>query len=199
MKKQTKNKFLILLICLLTQVCSASIEQKGVVSSEDLTIQTTITTVTTVQDSPEIEDLTEEEAQLILAGCLREKGYDVADPKNDEGLRTVLTPIFISFNEKQRQELFDNIQLCAEENSIPLESNNDFENPADVADRLDTELEFAQCLRGKGIDVSDPSSEEPLRPILIDLVQSQKYTADQIREAAAECFDDLGLDPPPGG
>ena len=95
--------------------------------------------------------------------------------------------------------MFDNIQLCAEENSIPLESNNDFENPADVADRLDTELEFAQCLRGKGIDVSDPSSEEPLRPILIELVQSQKYTADQIREAAAECFDDLGLDPPPGG
>ena len=72
MKKQTKNKFLILLICLLTQACSASNEQKGVVSSEDLTIQTTITTVTTVQDSPEIEDLTEEEAQLILAGCLRE-------------------------------------------------------------------------------------------------------------------------------
>ena len=103
MKKQTKNKFLILLICLLIQACSASNEQKGVVSLEDLTIQTTITTVTTVQDSPEIQDLTEEEAQLILAGCLREKGYDVADPKNDEGLRTVLTPIFISFNEKQRE------------------------------------------------------------------------------------------------
>ena len=61
MKKQTKNKFLILLICLLIQACSASNEQKGVVSSEDLTIQTTITTVTTVQDSPEIEDLTEED------------------------------------------------------------------------------------------------------------------------------------------
>ena len=43
MKKQTKNKFFILLICLLIQACSASNEQKGVVSSEDLTIQTTIT------------------------------------------------------------------------------------------------------------------------------------------------------------
>ena len=72
MKKQTTNKFPILLICLLIQACSASNEQKGVVSSKDLTIQTTITTVTTAQDSPEIEDLTEEEAQLILAGCLRE-------------------------------------------------------------------------------------------------------------------------------
>ena len=197
MKKQRKNKYLILLIFLLIQACSASNERRGIVSSEDITIQTTVTT--TVQISPDTEDLTEEEAQLILAGCLRDKGYEVVDPKNDEGLRTVLSPIFISFNEKQREELFNNIQLCAEENFIPLESNNDFENPDDVADRLDTELEFAQCLRGKGIDVSDPSSEEPLRPILIELVQSEKYTADQIREAAAECFDDLGLDPPPGG
>ena len=197
MKKQRKNKYLILLIFLLIQACSASNERRGIVSSEDITIQTTVTT--TVQISPDTEDLTEEEAQLILAGCLRDKGYEVVDPKNDEGLRTVLSPIFISFNEKQREELFNNIQLCAEENFIPLESNNDFENPDDVADRLDTELEFAQCLRGKGIDVSDPSSEEPLRPILIELVQSEKYTADQIREAADECFDDLGLDPPPGG
>ena len=56
MKKQLKNKFLILLIFLLIQACSASNEQKGVVSSEDLTIQTTVTTVITVQDNPQIED-----------------------------------------------------------------------------------------------------------------------------------------------
>ena len=62
MKKPTTNKFFILLIYLLIQACSASNEEKGVVSSEDLTIQTTITTETSVQDSPEIEELTEEEA-----------------------------------------------------------------------------------------------------------------------------------------
>jgi hypothetical protein len=89
--------------------------------------------------------------------------------------------------------------LCAEENGIPLEGNSNFENPEDVADRLDTELEFAQCLRGKGIEVSDPTAERPLRPILIELVQSEKYTGDQIRESAGECFDDLGIDPPSGG
>ena len=65
MKKPTTNKFFILLIYLLIQACSASNEEKGVVSSEDLTIQTTITTETSVQDSPEIEELTEEEAQLV--------------------------------------------------------------------------------------------------------------------------------------
>ena len=139
---------------------------------------------------------------LQLAKCLREKGingYDVKDPKNEEGLRSVLTPIFLAANEKGRTELFETIQACAEENNIPLGDNADFENPEDVADRLDTELEFAQCLREKGIEVEDPSADRPLRPILVGLVQSGQYLEDQIREAAAECFDDLGLEPPEQG
>ena len=65
--------------------------------------------------------ITEEEAALykpliLVAGCLIIGLATLAvffiDPKNDEGLRNILTPIFINFNEKQRQELFDNIQLC---------------------------------------------------------------------------------------
>ena len=69
----------------------------------------------------------------------------------------------------------------------------------EVADTLDTELEFAQCLREKGIEVEDPNAERPLRSILISLVQSGQYLEDQIREAAGECFDDLGLEPPQQG
>ena len=49
---------------------------------------------------------------------------------------------------------------------------------------------------GKGIEVEDPNAERPLRSILIGLVQSGQYLEDQIREAAGECFDDLGLEPP---
>ena len=44
-----------------------------------------------------------------------------------------------------------------------------------------------------------PNAETPLRSILIGLVQSGQYLEDQIREAAAECFDDLGLEPPEQG
>ena len=57
--------------------------------------------------------------------------------------------MFLATDQKGREELFDTIQICAEENNIPLGDNADFENPEDVADRLDTELEFAQCLREK--------------------------------------------------
>ena len=191
-----KNNCLIIFISILIAACSAPDSSQGVVSTEDLS---TVTTVTTIVENIIEDNLSPEDAQLLMARCLRDNGYDVKDPKNDEGLRSVLTPIFLAANEKGRTELFETIQACAEDNNIPLGDNADFENPEDVADRLDTELEFAQCLRGKGIEVEDPSADRPLRPILVGLVQSGQYLQDQIREAAAECFDDLGLEPPEQG
>jgi len=193
--KKYLNIFL-LLIFVLISACSSSDDSQGVVSTEDLS---TVTTVTTIVEDIIEETLSPEDAELLLARCLRDNGYNVQDPKNDEGLRSVLTPIFIAADERGRTELFQTIQTCAEDNNIPLGDNADFENPEDVADRLDTELEFAQCLRGKGIEVEDPSADRPLRPILVGLVQSGQYLEDQIREAAEECFDDLGLDPPQQG
>ena len=191
-----KNKHAIFLVIFLISACSNSENPQGVISTKDLSAQTT---VTTIMEEVVEETLSSEDAQLLLARCLRDKGYDVQDPKNDEGLRSVLTPIFIAADEKGRTELFETIQICAEENNIPLGDNANFENPEDVAERLDTELEFAQCLRGKGIEVEDPSADRPLRPILVSLVQSGQYLEDQIREAAGECFDDLGLEPPQQG
>ena len=191
-----KNNCLIVLIFIIISACSAPDSSQGVVSTQDLS---TDTTVTTIEENVVEENLSSEDAQLLLARCLRDNGYDVKDPKNDEGLRSVLTPIFIAADEKGRTELFETIQGCAEENNIPLGDNAAFENPEDVADRLDTELEFAQCLREKGIEVEDPSADRPLRPILVGLVQSGQYLENQIREAAGECFDDLGLEPPQQG
>ena len=193
--KKYSNIFLLLLFVFFSG-CSSSDESQGVVSTNDLSTDTTVTTV--VEDVVE-ETLSPEDAQLLLARCLRDSGYDVQDPKNDEGLRSILTPIFIAADERGRTELFQTIQTCAEDNNIPLGDDADFENPEDVADRLDTELEFAQCLRGKGIEVEDPSIDRPLRPILVGLVQSGQYLEDQIREAAGECFDDLGLETPEQG
>ena len=191
-----KNKFVIFLVVVFISACSSSDDSQGVISTNDLSTQTTVTTI--VEDVVE-ETLSPEDAELLLARCLRDNGYDVQDPKNNEGLRSVLTPIFIAADERERTELFQTIQTCAEENNIPLGNNADFENPEDVADRLDTELEFAQCLRGKGIEVEDPSADRPLRPILVGLVQSGQYLEEQVREAAGECFDDLGLETPQQG
>ena len=193
--KKYSNIFSILLFVLFS-VCSSPEDSEGVVSTNDLSSDTTVTTIAeeVVEEVVSIED-----AQLLLARCLRKNGYDITDPKNDESLRSVLRPLFLASDQKGREELFETIQICADDNNIPLGGTADFENPVEVADTLDTELEFAQCLREKGIEVEDPNAERPLRAILISLVQSGQYLEDQIRESARECFDDLGLEPPQQG
>jgi len=172
--------------------CTSNTEQ-GVVSSNDLSSDTTVTTITeeVVEEVVSVED-----AQLLLARCLRENGYDISDPKNDESLRSVLFPVA---EQKDREELQETIQICAEDNNIPLRDPADFENPEAVADSLDTQLEFARCLRENGIEIEDPSAESPLRPLLRELVQSGQYLQTQIQEASDICFDDLRIDPPQRG
>ena len=193
--KKYLNIFLLLLFVLFS-ACSSSDESQGVVSTNDLSSDTTVTTITeeVVEEVVSVED-----AQLLLARCLRGNGYDIKDPKNDESLQSVLQPVFLAADQKGREELFDTIQTCAEDNNIPLGGSADFENPEAVADSLDTQLEFAQCLRENGIEIEDPSAESPLRPLLIELVQSGQYLQTQIQEAAGICFDDLGIDPPQQG
>ena len=194
MKKYSNTLLIPLFIFLMA--CSPSDESQGVVSANDLSSDTTITTIE--EETAEVV-VSVEDAQLLLAKCLRENGYDITDPKNDESLQSVLRPVFLAADQKGREELFETIQTCANENDIPLGGTAEFENPEEVADTLDTELEFAQCLREKGIEVEDPNAERNLRSILISLVQSGQYLEDQIREAAGECFDDLGLEPPEQG
>ena len=194
MKKYLKTPLLLLFIFLLA--CSSSDESEGVVSTNDLSSDTTVTTIAEeiVEEVVSVED-----AQLLLARCLRENGYDISDPKNNESLQSIIGPIWLAADQKGRQELQESIQTCAEENNIPLGGSAEFENPEAVADLLDTQLEFAQCLRENGIEVVDPSAETPLQPLLIELVQSGQYLQTQIQEAANICFDELEIDPPQQG
>ena len=190
--KKYLNIFLLILFVLFS-ACSSSDDSQGVISANDLSSDTTITTI-----SEEVaeEVVSVEDGQFLLARCLRENGYNISDPKNDESLQSVLQPVFLAADQKGREELQETIQTCAEDNNIPLGGSAEFENPEAIADSLDTQLEFAQCLRENGIEIEDPSAESPLRPLLIELVQSGQYLQTQIQEAAGICFDDLGIDPP---
>ena len=194
MKKYSNTLLLLLFIFLLA--CSSSDESQGVVSTNDLSSDTTVTTI--VKEVAE-EVVSLEDAQLLLARCLRENGYDIKDPKNNENLRSLIGPILLAADQKGREELQETIQTCAEDNNIPLGGSAEFENPEAVADLLDTQLEFAQCLRENGIEIEDPSAESPLRPLLIELVQSGQYLQTQIQEASGICYDNLGIDPPQQG
>jgi hypothetical protein len=193
-KKYSTN--VLLTIFVLISACSSSDGSQGVISANDLSSDTTVATITEEVDQ---EIISPEDAQLLLARCLRENGYDITDPKNDESLRSVLQPVFLAADQKGRDELFETIETCAEDNNIPLGGTADFENPEEVAEQLDSALEIAQCFREKGIEVEDPNAERSLRSIISELVQSGQYLQEQIREVRAECFDDLGREPPQQG
>ena len=194
MKKYSTN--VLLIIFFLISACSSSDGSQGVVSANDLSSDTTVTTITeeVAEEVASVED-----DQLLLARCLRDNGYEITDPKIGESLQSVLQPIFLTADQKGRDELFQTIETCAEENNIPLGGTAEFENPEAVADSLDTQLEFAQCLRENGIEIEDPSAESPLRPLLVELIQSGQYLQTQIQEVADICFDELGIDPPQQG
>ena len=194
MKKYLTNT--LLLIFVFISACSSSDDSQGVISVNNLSSDTTVATIT---EEVVQEIISPEDAQLLLARCLRENGYDITDPKNDESLRSVLQPVFLAADQKGRDELFETIETCAENNNIPLGGTADFENPEEVAEQLDSALEIARCFREKGIEVEDPNAERSLRSIISELVQSGQYLQEQIREVRAECFDDLGREPPQQG
>lgn len=169
---------------LLFSACSSS-ESQGVV-----TLQNQETTT----ESTVLEDISPEDAQLIIAECLREKGYDIQDPSREEGFRQQMGPE----NEGDRQQMFEEIRACAEENNLPLFSETQFEDPAVVAARLDDELKMAQCLRENGYEVQDPNTETGLREIIRSLSQTANVDMQEVRTTVENCFDELGLERPEG-
>jgi hypothetical protein len=193
--KKYSNIFLLFLFVLFS-ACSSSDDSQGVISANDLSSDTT---VTTIAEEVAEEVFSVEDAQLLLARCLRENGYDITDPKNGESLRSVIGPILLAADQKGREELQETIQTCGEENNIPLGGSAEFENPEVVAEQLDSQIEIARCFREKGIEVEDPNAERSLRSIISELVQSGQYLQEQIREVRADCFDDLGREPPQRG
>ena len=106
-----KNKYATFLVLVFISACSASDDSQGVVSTNDLSTDTTVTTI--IKEVVE-ETISPEDAQLLLAKCLRSNGYDIKDPKNDEGLQSVLRPVFLDSDQKEREELFETIQTCAD-------------------------------------------------------------------------------------
>ena len=71
-----KNRFGIFLVAVLISTCSNSESQQGVISTNDIS---TNTTATTIMEEVAEETISSEDAQLLLARCLRDNGYDVQE------------------------------------------------------------------------------------------------------------------------
>ena len=185
---ERRNSFLLIVLVLFSS-CSFFDSQKedGVV-----TLEGSETTTSTIRNS---EELSWVDAELLLAQCIRDNEYVLEDPQKPGDLRRILTPIFIEMNQEEREELSLVIEKCAEENEIPLDAR-DGATPEQQAAILDAELEIAQCLREKGLDVPDPTNENTLRDILPPYVLTGVISANDLRALVRECITENGYEVP---
>jgi hypothetical protein len=143
-EKQIKLKKIYLIIfTLLFSLCSTSSDE-GVTSLSD---DTTTTLVIAEEDYP-----------IVLTQCLNEEiGYNIATPFDIEDLKTTINQL--SNNKEEEKQLREDIDYCMSKYNLWSESSS--LNPDALAKLFDENLELAKCLREKGLNVPDPSQEEP--------------------------------------
>ena len=158
-----KKVYLIIFI-LLFNFCSAS-SNVGVAS---LSNDTTTTSVITEEDYP-----------IVLTQCLKEEmGYNIATPFDIEDLKTTISQL--SNSKDEEKQLREDVDYCISKYNLWSDSSS--LNPDELAKIYDENLELAKCLREKGLNVSDPSQQEPK----VDL-SGLKESKDDIMPLLQEC------------
>ena len=157
------KKISILFFILFFNICSNS--ESGVISISENTTTTQI--------------INEEDYPLVLANCLNEeKGYQIMTPFDLEDLKTTINQL--SQSKEDELELGEAIDFCIDKYN--LWSDRSTLNPEELAKLYDENISLARCLREKGLDVPDPTQDQP-KIDLSNLVQSK----DEIITLLDEC------------
>ena len=157
------KKISILFFILFFNICSNS--ESGVISISENTTTTQI--------------INEEDYPLVLANCLNEeKGYQIVTPFDLEDLKTTINQL--SQSKEDQLKLGEAIDFCIDKYN--LWSDRSTLNPEELASLYDENISLARCLREKGLDVPDPTQDQP-KIDLSNLVQSK----DEIITLLDEC------------
>ena len=157
------KKISILFFILFFNICSNS--ESGVISISENTTTTKI--------------INEEDYPSVLANCLNEeKGYQIVTPFDLEDLKTTINQL--SQSKEDQLELGEAIDFCIDKYN--LWSDRVTLNPEELAKLYDENISLARCLREKGLDVPDPTQDQP-KIDLSNLVQSK----DEIIALLDEC------------
>jgi hypothetical protein len=158
------KKVNLLFFILFLSLCSTSSDE-GIAS---LSNDTTTTSVIAEEDYP-----------IVLTQCLNEeRGYNLVTPFDIEDLKTNIGQL--SNSKDEELQLGEDVNYCI--NKYNLWSDSSSSNPEELAKLYDQNLELAKCLREKGLNVQDPSQEEPK----VDLSGLTK-SKDEITPLLKEC------------
>ena len=154
----------LLLFILFLSLCSAP-------SNEGVTSLSGDTTTTSI--------IEEEDYPVVLTQCLNEEmGYNIATPFDIEDLKTTISQL--SNSKEEEKQLRENVDYCISKYNHWSDSSS--LNPEELAKIYDENLELAKCLREKGLNVPDPSQQEPK----VDL-SGLKESRDDIMPLLQEC------------
>ena len=154
----------LLLFILFLNLCSAP-------SNEGVTSLSGDTTTTSI--------IEEEDYPVVLTQCLNEEmGYNIATPFDIEDLKTTISQL--SNSKEEEKQLRENVDYCISKHNLWSDSSS--LNPEELAKIYDENLELAKCLREKGLNVPDPSQQEPK----VDL-SGLKESRDDIMPLLQEC------------
>ena len=154
----------LLLFILFLSLCSAP-------SNEGVTSLSGDTTTTSI--------IEEEDYPIVLTQCLNEEmGYNIATPFDIEDLKTTISQL--SNSKDEEKQLREDVDYCISKYNLWSDSSS--LNPEELAKIYDENLELAKCLREKGLNVPDPSQQEPK----VDL-SGLKESKDDIMPLLQEC------------
>ena len=158
------KKIYLIIFFHLFNLCSTS-SNDGVAS---LSNDTTTTSVIAEEDYP-----------IVLTQCLNEEtGYNIATPFDIEDLKSTINQL--SNSKEEQLQLREDVDYCISKYNLWSDSSS--LNPEELAKIYDENLELAKCLREKGLDVPDPSQQEPK----VDL-SGLKDSRDDIMPLLQEC------------
>ncbi len=158
------KKVNLLIFILFLSLCSTT-SNDGVAS---LSSDTTTTSVIAEEDYP-----------IVLTQCLnKEKGYNIATPFDIEDLKSTINQL--SNSKEEQLQLREDVDYCISKYNLWSDSSS--LNPEELAKVYDENLELAKCLREKGLNVPDPSQQEPK----VDL-SGLKESKDDIMPLLQEC------------
>ena len=160
-----KNRFTtVILVLFFVTSCSTGTDSNVVSMSAESTVTSTIP---------------EEDYPIVLTQCLNEeKDYDIVTPFDVQDLKSTLDQM--SNTKDERTQLLEDVDFCV--NKYNLWSDSSSQNPEELAKLYDENLELAKCLREKGINVPDPTQQEPK----LDL-SGLKSSKDSITPLLQEC------------
>ena len=158
------KKVNLLIFILFLSLCSTT-SNDGVAS---LSSDTTTTSVIAEEDYP-----------IVLTQCLNEEmAYNIATPFDIEDLKSTISQLSNSKDEEKK--LIEDVDYCISKYNLWSDSSS--LNPDELANIYDENLELAKCLREKGLNVPDPSQQEPK----VDL-SGLKESKDDIMPLLQEC------------